>query len=182
MFSGKTEEMIRRVRLALIAKQRVQIFKHAVDDRYTSDAIASHVQSRLEADNVSTARAILEHVRDNTRVVAIDEVQFFDDGIIDVSQKLADRGMRVLCAGLDQDYRGTPFGPMPQLLAIADFVSKQQAICMTCGGVATKSQRLIASDAQVVVGTGEIYEARCRACFDPDLSLGRLKVGLTSIK
>lgn len=176
MFSGKTEEMIRRVRLALIAKQRVQIFKHRVDTRYEKDFITSHADQRFECDAVGVARDILEYVRDQTRVVAIDEVQFFDDGVSEVCQKLADRGIRVIAAGLDQDYRGRPFGPMPQLLAIADFVTKNQAICMTCGGLATKSQRLIADDAQVVVGAGEIYEARCRSCFDPDASLGRVRV------
>lgn len=171
MFSGKTEEMIRRVRRERIAKQRVQIFKPAIDNRYDEDYITSHSEQRFECIGVSDASQILAGVKDATRVVGIDEVQFFDDDIVDVCQKLAYRGVRVLAAGLDQDYLGQPFGPIPRLLAVAEFVTKNQAICMACGGLGTKSQRLAAEGTQVMVGAGESYEARCRACFDAELHL-----------
>ncbi len=171
MFSGKTEELIRRVRLAQIARQRIQIFKHGSDVRYGETHLISHSDQRFVCEPVATAEQILECIKDQTRVVGIDEAQFFDVGIVDVCQKLADRGVRVLVAGLDQDYRGQPFGPMPQLLSIAEFVTKSQAICMCCGGLGTKSQRLSRAENLVVVGAKDTYEARCRACFDPDFSL-----------
>lgn len=173
MFSGKTEELIRRLRLAQIAKQRAQIFKPAIDNRYSEECITSHSDQKFLCQPVANATAILATVRDSTRVVGIDEAQFFDPALVIACEKLADRGIRVIAAGLDQDYRGEPFGPMPQLLAIADFVTKNQAVCMVCGGIATKSQRLIHEDQQVVVGSVEVYEARCRSCFDPDFSLAR---------
>jgi len=168
MFSGKTEELIRRLRLATIAKQRVQIFKHAVDKRYDETFIVSHTDQRFNATPVSNSAEILEKVADNTRVVGIDEAQFFDNGIVGVACKLADRGLRVIVAGLDQDYRGRPFGPMPELLAAAESVLKLKAVCMVCGGQAAKTQRITREDEQVLVGSGERYEARCRACFDPE--------------
>lgn len=171
MFSGKTEELIRRLRLAQIAKQRVQIFKPAIDNRYAEEFIMSHNEQKFLCQPVADPAAILAAVRDSTRVVGIDEAQFFTADLVQACEKLANRGIRVIVAGLDQDYRGLPFGPMPQLLAIADFATKSQAVCVACGGVATKTQRLTGDDAQVVVGSGELYEARCRSCFDPDFTL-----------
>ncbi|MBU4484679.1 thymidine kinase [bacterium] len=171
MFSGKTEETIRRIRLALIAKQKIQIFKHSIDDRYDNCCLMSHTSVRLDAIPVKTSDEIMKKIKDSTRVVGIDEAQFFDEDISKVCEKLANRGLRVIVAGLDQDSKGNPFGFMPQLMAIADSVLKLKSVCMVCGGWASKSQRLTDDDQQVVVGSGEIYEARCRACFDPDLSL-----------
>lgn len=171
MFSGKTEELIRRLRLARIAKQRIQIFKPVIDDRYDTEYITSHIDQKFLCTPVKTAMDILERLADSTRVVGIDEAQFFRGDLLELCEKLANRGLRVIVAGLDQDYLGKPFGPMPQLLAIADDLLKLKAVCMVCGGEATKSQRLTREAAQVVVGAGEQYEARCRACFDPDLSL-----------
>lgn len=171
MFSGKTEELMRRLRLARIAKQRIQIFKPGTDDRYDSDHITSHIDRKFVCTPIRSAREILEQLADNTRIVGIDEAQFFEKELLEVCEKLANRGLRVIAAGLDQDYLGNPFGPMPQLLATADDVLKLKAVCMVCGGEATKSQRLSPEKGQVVVGAGERYEARCRACFDPDLAL-----------
>ncbi len=171
MFSGKTEELIRRAKLALIAKQRVQIFKPVIDDRYSDEHIMSHSEQKVVCHPVKNSAEIIDLVRDNTRIVGIDEAQFFDAGIAEVAQKLADRGIRVIVAGLDQDYKGKPFGPMPELLAIAESVLKLKAVCMSCGGAASKTQRLSRTTEQIVVGSGEQYEARCRACHDPDLSL-----------
>lgn len=171
MFSGKTEELIRRVKLALIAKQRVQVFKPQIDDRYAHEYIISHSEQKVVCTPVKDSSEILPLIRDNTRIVGIDEAQFFDEGIIGVCEKLANRGIRVIVAGLDQDFTGKPFGKMPELLAIAESALKLKAVCMVCGGAATKTQRLIRSSEQVVVGSGEAYEARCRACHDPDLSL-----------
>lgn len=173
MFSGKTEELIRRLRLATIAKQRVQIFKHAIDKRYDETYITSHSAQKFSAIPVSNSAEIMESINDTTRVVGIDEAQFFDEGIIEVCNKLANRGIRVIVAGLDQDYLGKPFGQMPQLLSIAESILKLKAVCMSCSGPATQTQRLTRDKKQVVVGSGEQYEARCRACFDPDLSLER---------
>lgn len=175
MFSGKTEELIRRLRLAQIAKQRVQIFKPTRDNRYAEEFIMSHSEQKFLCQPVANAAAIVAMVRDSTRVVGIDEAQFFDAELVTVCEKMANRGIRVIVAGLDQDYRGEPFGPMPQLLAIADAASKNQAVCVVCGGVATKTQRLAQEAAQVVVGAGEYYEARCRTCFDPDFSLANAR-------
>lgn len=169
MFSGKTEELIRRLRLAQIAKQRVQIFKPAVDTRYSEEHISSHDESKFTCTPVPDAGKILELVEDQTRIVGIDEAQFFDDTIVNVCQKLANRGLRVIVAGLDQDYLGRPFGPMPTLLCVGETVLKLTAICMACGGLASKSQRLTGETTQVVVGAGNHYEARCRACFDAEL-------------
>lgn len=171
MFSGKTEELIRRLRLVQIAKQRVQIFKAAIDKRYHDEFITSHSDQKFTCTPVSNAQQILERLGDSTRVVGIDEAQFFGNDIVEVCDKLANRGMRVIVSGLDQDYIGRPFGPMPKLLAVAESILKLKAVCMVCGGQATKSQRLTTEKDQVVVGSGEHYEARCRACFDPDHSL-----------
>lgn len=171
MFSGKSEELIRRLRLAQIAKQRVQIFKHAIDTRYDAEYITSHSDQKFVCTPVDTPEKIIANVRDTTRVVGIDEAQFFESSITEVCERLANRGVRVIVAGLDQDYLGQPFGSMPQLLAIADSVSKNHAVCMVCGGPATKSQRITTQDGQVVVAAGETYEARCRSCFDPDFTV-----------
>ncbi|PIR24783.1 MAG: thymidine kinase [Deltaproteobacteria bacterium CG_4_10_14_0_2_um_filter_43_8] len=173
MFSGKTEELIRRLKLVQIAKQRVQIFKPVIDDRYDEAYIMSHSAQRFECEPVSTAKEILDKIHDNTRVVGIDEAQFYSEEIADVAVKLANRGLRVILAGLDQDYKGRPFGSMPTLLALAESVLKLKAICKVCGGLASKTQRLTTDQGTVVVGSGEAYEARCRACFDPDLSVER---------
>jgi len=171
MFSGKTEELIRRLRLAQIAKQRVQIFKASLDKRYHDEFITSHSDQKFICTPISAAQEILDHIKDSTRVVGIDEAQFFEDDLVQVCDKLANRGLRVVVSGLDQDFLGKPFGPMPKLLSIAESILKLKAVCMMCGGQATKSQRLVSNEEQVVVGSGESYEARCRTCFDPDFSL-----------
>jgi thymidine kinase len=168
MFSGKTEELIRRVRRAQIARQEVQVFKPAIDDRYGFETITSHNGMHTEAVPVSEARSILELVAPETTVVAIDEVQFFDWQIAPVVDRLAERGIRVVVSGLDMDFRGEPFGPMPLLMAQAEEVDKLHAICMVCGQPATRTQRLIDgkpasySDPVILVGAREVYEARCR--------------------
>tara|TARA_Y100000590_G_scaffold281237_1_gene316041 strand:- start:76090 stop:76719 length:630 start_codon:yes stop_codon:yes gene_type:complete len=167
MFSGKTEELIRRVKRAQIARQRVQIFKPKIDDRYHEENVVSHSAQSIQAKPIDKSTDILEHLYDSTRVVAIDEVQFFDEDVILVVKKLVRRGIRVILAGLDQDYRGIPFGPIPHLMAIADRVDKVQAICTVCGGAATKSFRKVLEDeGQVLVGETDIYEARCGNHFE----------------
>jgi thymidine kinase len=167
MFSGKTEELIRRVKRAQIARQKVQIFKPAIDNRYHKTEVVSHSSISVEAVPVNTSVEILQKVFDTTRVVAIDEVQFFDATIIKVVEKLARRGIRVVLAGLDQDYLGRPFGPMADLLAIADNVHKIQAICTVCGAPASKTFRKNPKNSeQVLVGETDLYEARCRAHCD----------------
>jgi thymidine kinase len=165
MFSGKSEELIRRVRRAQIARQRVQLFKPRVDDRYAQDEIVSHSDMKMPSQTVATAREILERLDDRTEVVAVDEAQFFDASLVGIIEGLANRGLRVIVAGLDQDYTGRPFDPMPQLLAVAEYVDKMLAICMRCGAPANRSQRLVESRDVVVVGGAEQYEARCRRCF-----------------
>lgn len=167
MFSGKTEELIRRVKRAQIGRQKVQIFKPAIDDRYHESNVVSHSSLEIEAIPVRDAHDVLRKIFDSTRVVAIDEVQFFSNDILRVVEKLARRGIRVICAGLDQDYMGRPFGPMPALLAIADKVDKVQAVCTVCGAAATKTFRKSQEQTeQVLVGETDIYEARCRAHAD----------------
>jgi thymidine kinase len=167
MFSGKSEELIRRVRRAQIARQRVQLFKPRIDDRYATDQIVSHSDMKMPSRVVASAREVLELVEDRTEVVGIDEGQFFDAGIIQVINTLADRGVRVIVAGLDQDFTGRPFEPMPQILAVAEYVDKTLAICMQCGAPANRTQRLTGSTDRVVVGGAQDYEARCRRCFQP---------------
>jgi thymidine kinase len=164
MFSGKTEELIRRLRRATYARQRVQVFKPRTDDRFDAEAVVSHSEQRMEGIAVDDARDILRLVAEETTVVGIDEAQFFDEELVAVANDLADQGRRVIIAGLDQDYRGRPFEPMPQLLAVAEFVTKTLAICMVCGNPANRSQRLTASESRVVIGAAEAYEARCRRC------------------
>lgn len=167
MFSGKSEELIRRLRRAQIARQPVQIFKPVVDDRFDEDHIVSHNRQRLPSERVASSAQLYGRVAPETRVVGIDEAQFFDDGLVAVCERLATEGHRVIVAGLDKDYRGAPFEPMPALLAVAEYITKTLAICMRCGGPANFSQRLTASTARVVVGAADVYEARCRACFEP---------------
>ena len=169
MFSGKTEELIRRLRRSEIAKQKVQVFKPKVDNRYSSDHVSSHSSQKFPTQVIEKPIQILELVHDTTRVVGIDEGQFFDSYLVDVCQKLANRGIRVIVAGLDTDWRGVPFDPMPQLMAVAEIVVKQNAICVVCGGLASRTQRLSQSQERVQVGATDLYEARCRGCFDPHL-------------
>jgi thymidine kinase len=169
MFSGKSEELIRRLRRAQIARQRVQIFKPTVDTRYTETHIVSHSEMRIPSTAAASARSLLEQVAADTEVVGIDEGQFFDLELPTVCNTLADQGKRVIVAGLDQDYLGKPFEPMPQLLAIAEYITKTLAICMVCGNPANHTQRLVASEDRVLLGASGIYEARCRRCFDPSL-------------
>ncbi len=170
MFSGKTEELIRRLRRAQIARQQVQVFKPVIDNRYHAERVTSHNGADFEAQPVASSHRILEILDENTTVVAIDEVQFFDTAVIDVCEQLVAEGRRVICAGLDMDFRGVPFGPMPDLLARAEMVSKLHAICVVCGEEASRTQRLIDGqpaaydDPVVLVGAAEVYEARCREC------------------
>jgi thymidine kinase len=168
MFSGKTEEMIRRLRRAKIAKQKVQVFKPIIDTRYNLEKVTSHAGMDFEAMPVNNSSEIQPNLKKDTTVVGIDEAQFFDDGIVEVVEQLADRGMRVIVNGLDQNFRGEPFASMPILLARADKVDKLQAICMVCGQPASRTQRLVNGkpakydDPVVIVGAAEMYEARCR--------------------
>ena len=169
MFSGKSEELIRRIKRAIIARQKVQVFKPALDTRFSDEEVVSHSAQRIPSERVSRAREILERVHHDTRVVGIDEAQFLDAELVDVCERLANSGLRVIVAGLDQDYRGQPFEPVPQLLAVAEYITKTRAICVCCGQPALRSQRLGASTERVVVGAGETYEPRCRACYqDPE--------------
>lgn len=164
MYSGKTEELIRRLKRALYGQQRVQVFKPQIDNRYDELAVVSHSQLKISAKSVQHALQILQAVEADTKVVGIDEVQFFGMELVSVVQVLASRGLRVICAGLDQDYQGKPFEPMPQLLAIAELITKELAICVVCGNPANRSQRLTYSEVRVVVGAAGAYEARCRKC------------------
>jgi thymidine kinase len=163
MFSGKTEELIRRMRRAQIAKQSVKIFKPKVDNRYSENKIVSHSEQSLPSEVIASAQEILELSKD-AQVIGIDEAQFYDNDIVAVCNKLADEGKRVIVAGLDQDYRGVPFEPMPQLLAIAEYITKTLAICVNCGNPADRTQRKVKSTDRVLVGAADSYEARCRKC------------------
>jgi thymidine kinase len=168
MFCSKTDELIRRLRRATIARQKVQVFKPAIDNRYAVRKVTSHAGSDFEAIPIKEASEILTCLEADTTVVAIDEAQFFDDKVIDIVQRLADQGMRVIVAGLDTDFRGEPFGPMPVLMAKAEHVDKLQAICMVCAEPASRTQRIVNGkpahyhDPVVIVGAAELYEARCR--------------------
>lgn len=168
MFSGKTDELIRRLRRATIARQKVQVFKPAIDNRYAGEKVTSHAGSDFDAQPIQCAEDILKNLDESATVVAIDEAQFFDSNLITLTQELADRGLRVIVAGLDTDFRGEPFGPMPVLMAQAEVVDKLHAICMVCGEPATRTQRLVNGrpahydDPVVIVGASELYEARCR--------------------
>ena len=168
MFSGKTDELIRRLIRATIAKQKVQVFKPAIDVRYAVEKVTSHAGANFDAVPVEKATDILTKIDKDTTVVGVDEAQFFDPGIVEVCQQLAERGVRVLVAGLDMDFRGEPFGPMPILMSRAEHVDKLHAICMVCGDEASRTQRLVNGkparydDPVVIVGASELYEARCR--------------------
>jgi thymidine kinase len=170
MFSGKSEELIRRLRRAQIARQRVQIFKPLLDNRYSEAHIVSHSDMRLASENVKDSEELLTRVAPDAEVVGIDEGQFFDAHLPAACNQLASSGKRVIVAGLDQDYLGRPFEPMPQLLAIAEYITKTLAICVVCGGPANHTQRLVVSKDRVLVGATGLYEARCRHCFDPTLA------------
>jgi len=167
MFSGKSEELIRRLRRAEIGRQKVQVFNPDFDNRYDEQHIVSHNQQRLPSQRVTSSAELYAAVEPGTQVVGVDEAQFYDDGLVEVCERLAAEGRRVIVAGLDQDYLGRPFEPIPQLLALAEYITKTLAICVLCGAPANRSQRLIPSDERVVVGAANVYEARCRACFDP---------------
>ncbi len=170
MFSGKTDELIRRLRRALIARQKVQVFKPIIDDRYTIEKVTSHNGNVYEAQPIESASDILKYLDEDTTVVAVDEAQFLDPEITTIVHQLAEKGLRVILAGLDMDFRGEPFGPMPQLMAQAEKVDKLQAICIVCGEPAYCTQRLVNgqpahyNDPIVIVGADELYEARCRKC------------------
>lgn len=165
MFSGKTEELIRRLRRAEIAKQKVMVFKPKVDNRYSADHIVSHSEARLKSTVVESSDQ-LEQLAADAQVIGIDEGQFFDSNIVEVVERLANQGKRVLIAGLDQDYRGKPFEPMPQLLSVAEYITKTLAICVVCGNPADRTQRTTSSTERVLVGAKDSYEARCRRCFE----------------
>ncbi len=168
MFSGKTEELIRRLKRAAIGQQRVQIFKPGLDKRYGEGQIVSHSEQRLDSTAVEDAAEILAKLHAGTQVVGIDEVQFLGAGAVPICETLADRGLRVIVAGLDQDYRGVPFDPIPQLLAVAEYITKELAVCVVCGNPAHRSQRIVADGRRILVGAKGDYEARCRACFRPE--------------
>jgi thymidine kinase len=167
MFSGKTEELIRRIKRAVYAQQKVQVFKPKIDVRYDEVAVVSHSQIKVVSTPIDRAQEILQALRADTEVVGIDEVQFLGPDVVPVCEELARRGVRVICAGLDQDYQGKPFEPMPQLLAVAEYITKELAICLVCGNPANRTQRIAARDERVVVGAGDAYEARCRKCHSP---------------
>ena len=170
MFAGKTEELIRRVNVLMFAKKNIIVFKPKIDNRYSDDKVVSHAGSSIKSVVISDSQEILKHVTDNTEVVAIDEVQFFDSGVVKVCDQLANKGIRVIVAGLDTDFRGEPFGIMPNLITCAEFVTKLTAVCNTCGAPATRTQRIINgapanyNDPVILVGASESYEARCRHC------------------
>lgn len=166
MFSGKTEELLRRIRRAQFANQKIEIFKPAIDTRYDEEAVVSHDETFMMSTAVSNSAEILIYVNmDSVEVVAIDEVQFFDEGIVSVCNKLANNGIRVIVAGLDMDYLGNPFGAMPQLLAVAEYVTKTHAICVRCGDLAQYSNRIVVNDKQVLLGEKESYQPLCRHCY-----------------
>jgi thymidine kinase len=168
MFSGKTEELLRRVKRARLARRRVILFKPRIDNRYDDVKVVSHEGIKAEATAVANSTELLSFIKFDEPmpdVVGIDEAQFFDDAIVDAAERLADAGVRVICAGLDQDYRGRPFGPMPSLMSVAEYVTKLQAVCTQCGAAACRSQRLIGLEGQLFVGGAADYEPRCRACF-----------------
>ncbi len=177
MFSGKSEELIRRLRRAEYARQRVQIFKPAIDSRYAANEIVSHSGLGITSDNVTKASEIMEKLQPRTEVIGIDEAQFLGDEVVDVCTRLANLGKRVIVAGLDTDYRGRPFEPMPRLLAVAEEITKLLAICVRCGNPAVHTQRLVESEELIVVGASDSYEARCRRCFEPNPSQARREGG-----
>ena len=182
MFAGKTEELIRRIKVLEYAKKEIMVFKPMIDNRYSHTKVVSHAGSSVESHVISNAAEILNMIKPTTQVVAIDEAQFFDDNICDVANELADRGIRVMCAGLDTNFKGEPFGPMPLLITEAEFVTKLAAVCNKCGAPATRTQRIINghpasyNDPIILVGASESYEARCRHCHEvPDKP--KVKIG-----
>ena len=172
MFAGKSEELIRRVRRIQYAKKKVVVFKPTIDNRYSEGEVVSHNKRSVKSINIQSSSEIMNYITDDVFAVAFDEVQFMDEGIVAVCQELANRGIRVICAGLDNDFRGEPFSFMPRLLCIAEYVTKLNAICMKCGGIATRTQRLVNNepayyeDPTLIVGASEAYEARCRHCHE----------------
>jgi thymidine kinase len=180
MFSGKSEELIRRLKRAEIARQRVQIFKPVIDQRYAKTDIVSHSGLGLPSEVVSSAAEVLEKVQPRTEVVGIDEGQFLGDGLVDTCVRMADAGKRVIVTGLDTDYLGRPFEPMPRLLAVAEEIVKLLAICVQCGNPAVNTQRLVASEDLIVVGAAGMYEPRCRRCFEPHLAHDKVEANKTS--
>ncbi len=167
MFSGKSEELIRRLRRAMIARKRVQVFKPQIDTRFSPDEIVSHGDVRMKSEVLSSATEILERLDWRTEVIGVDEANFLGAGLIEVCGRLADSGKQVIVAGLDTDYMGRPFSPIPELLALAESITKTLAICVRCGNPAKHTQRLVESDELIVVGAAGMYEARCRRCFEP---------------
>lgn len=170
MFSGKSEELIRRLRRATIARKRVQVFKPSLDDRYSLDEIVSHGDMRMKSEIVEDAAGILTRLDWRTEVIGVDEANFLGAGLVEVVTRLADSGKQVILSGLDTDYMGRPFPPIPELLSLAESITKTLAICMRCGNPAKHTQRLVASDELIVVGAAGMYEARCRRCFEPGVS------------
>ncbi len=169
MFSGKTEELIRRLRRAEYARQKIQVFKPRIDTRYTENEVCSHNRNTIQSLPIGSASDIWKHLKDDTQVVGIDEGQFFDQELVSIVQDLAERGLRVVIAGLDTDWQAKPFEPMPTLMAIAENVTKQHAVCVVCGGTASRTQRTAEADGQVAVGAHDMYEARCREHFKPEV-------------
>jgi thymidine kinase len=169
MFSGKSEELVRRLRRALIARQKIQVFKPRADTRDEAELLVTRDKRVLAAHSVANTEELRATLEPDVQVVGIDEAQFFDDDLVEVVTQLADRGVRVIVAGLDQDYLRQPFGPMPRILALAEFVDKVHAVCVQCGALAHYSQRIAGGDEQVQVGDSEAYEARCRHCYEPYL-------------
>jgi thymidine kinase len=167
MFSGKSEELVRRLRRALIARQKIQVFKPRADTRHGAELLVTRDNRELAATSVASAAELRSSLEPDTEVVGIDEVQFFDDGLVDLVTELADRGLRVIVAGLDQDFLRQPFGPMPTILALAEYVDKVHAVCVRCGHLAHYSQRIAGGGEQVQVGDSDAYEARCRHCYEP---------------
>ncbi|HNY42780.1 MAG TPA: thymidine kinase [Bryobacteraceae bacterium] len=169
MFSGKSEELIRRLRRAMIARKRVQVFKPVLDTRYSDNEIVSHGDARMNSESVAAASDILLNLDWRTQVVGIDEANFFGAALVEVAQQLADSGKQVIVAGLDTDYMGRPFAPIPDLLCLAESITKTLAICLRCGNPAKHTQRLVESDDLIMVGASGMYEARCRRCFEPGI-------------
>jgi thymidine kinase len=175
MFSGKSEELIRRLRRAEIGKQRVQIFKPVIDQRYTKNGIVSHSGLEIASELVQSGSDVMARVAPRTEVVGIDEAQFLGDSVVDSCVKLADLGKRVIITGLDTDFMGRPFEPIPRLLAVAEEITKLLAICVRCGNPAVHTQRIVASEELIVVGASGMYEARCRRCFEPQLAQQKIE-------
>lgn len=169
MYSGKTEELIRRLRRSELARQKIQVFKPEIDDRYDAEDVTSHNQNKFRAVPIRSAQDIWNLLADDTQVVGIDEGQFFDQALVEVCQILADRGIRVIVAGLDTDWKAEPFEPMPTLMAIAENVTKQHAVCVVCGAAASRTQRVAEAEGQIAVGSHGMYEARCREHFRPEV-------------